>query len=353
MRPDFWVHGVDSATARDRARGCFLAGALGDALGAAVEFFTLPQIQSVYGPAGIQALDRAYGFLGAITDDTQMTLFTAEGLIRAHVRFTLKGICHPPSVVAYAYQRWLHTQGEQAHPNTLELGKGWLLSQGELHHRRAPGATCLSALRDWTPGQEKACNDSKGCGTAMRSAPFGFFEEPMVLAGECSDITHGHIEARTASMAFAHMVHEVLGTYDLAQACRSGAASIDSSTRTFALLEKAYDLANGDVSPVQAIPQLGEGWVAEEALAIGAYCAIKADGDLLNGLRMAVNHSGDSDSTGSICGNLMGAAFGMKIVPEDWLEQLEVREVIDQVAVDMVDVQVSDAESFEERYPGA
>lgn len=353
MRSDFWIHGVDSATARDRARGCLLAGALGDALGAAVEFLTLPQIQRKYGPSGIQTLDRAYGVLGAITDDTQMTLFTAEGLIRAHVRYSLKGICHPPSVVAYAYQRWLVTQGEPAHPNTLELGKGWLLSQKELHHRRAPGMTCLSALRDWTPGHERARNDSKGCGTVMRSAPFGFFQEPMVLAGECSDITHGHIEARTASMAFAHMIHVVLGTYDLAQACRSGTAYIDSGTRAFALLRKAYDLANSDASPVQAIPQLGEGWVAEEALAIGAYCAIKADGDLIEGLRMAVNHSGDSDSTGSICGNLMGAAFGMKIVPKDWLEQLELREVIDQVAKDIIDVQVNGAESFAERYPGA
>ena len=78
---------------------------MGDALGAPVEFMSLAEIRGRFGPDGIQDYSPAYGRIGAITDDTQMTLFTAEGIIRAHNRALNKGICHPPSVVYYAYLR--------------------------------------------------------------------------------------------------------------------------------------------------------------------------------------------------------------------------------------------------------
>lgn len=63
----------------DQVRGSLLGGAVGDALGAAVEFQSLAEIRSRFGPAGILDYAPAFGRLGAITDDTQMTLFTAEG----------------------------------------------------------------------------------------------------------------------------------------------------------------------------------------------------------------------------------------------------------------------------------
>ena len=70
-------------TVRDRYRGCLLGGAVGDALGAGIEFASLADIRRQYGPAGVTGYVPCYGRSGAITDDTQMTLFTAEGLIRA------------------------------------------------------------------------------------------------------------------------------------------------------------------------------------------------------------------------------------------------------------------------------
>jgi ADP-ribosyl-[dinitrogen reductase] hydrolase len=94
-----------------RIRGCLLGGAVGDALGAPVEFLSLAEIRRRFGPDGIRDYAHAYGRLGAITDDTQMTLFTAEGLLRAWVRGTVKGLYHPPGVIHHAYLRWLVTQG--------------------------------------------------------------------------------------------------------------------------------------------------------------------------------------------------------------------------------------------------
>ena len=90
---------IPSAPVRERYQGCLLGGAVGDALGAPVEFMRRSEIIREFGPHGITDLAPAYGKLGAITDDTQMTLFTAEGALRAYVRGTLRGICSPPSVI--------------------------------------------------------------------------------------------------------------------------------------------------------------------------------------------------------------------------------------------------------------
>ena len=79
---------------------------------------------------------------------------------------------------------------------------------------------------------------------------------------------------------------------------------------------------------------LGGGWVAEEALAIGLYCALVAR-DFAHGVLLAVNHGGDSDSTGSIAGNLLGLVQGEKAIPGRWLERLELRDVITEVADDL------------------
>src|SRR5215472_8202011 len=92
---------------REQISGCMLAGAVGDALGGPVEFMSWAEIRRRFGPAGVTAPLSPARF----TDDTQMTLFTVEGLIRGRVRDRSKGICHPPDVVRHAYLRWLHTQG--------------------------------------------------------------------------------------------------------------------------------------------------------------------------------------------------------------------------------------------------
>lgn len=103
-------HESGHPTKLNRYLGCMLGGAVGDALGAPVEFMRISEIRRKYGKSGITDYDTAYGRIGAITDDTQMTLFTAEGLLRAWTRGNTKGICNPPSVVHHAYKRWLHTQ---------------------------------------------------------------------------------------------------------------------------------------------------------------------------------------------------------------------------------------------------
>lgn len=119
-------------------------------------------------------------------------------------------------------------------------------------------------------------------------------------------------------------------------------------------LLRATELVEGRISPDDAIPQLGEGWIAEEAMAIAVYCAIAAP-DFESGVRMAVNIEGDSDSVGAIAGNILGALHGEGVIPKRWLDSLELREVIGEVAEDFLRLPESreeDEERWWSRYPG-
>lgn len=105
---------------------------------------------------------------------------------------------------------------------------------------------------------------------------------------------------------------------------------------TLIALTRARALAQDRLRrPADAIAALGQGWIAEEALAIAVYCALVA-GTLEEGVTLAVNHDGDSDSTGSIAGNILGALLGVDAIPRTWLEPLELRDAIAAMADDLV-----------------
>ncbi|MDT0310411.1 ADP-ribosylglycohydrolase family protein [Streptomyces sp. DSM 44917] len=326
---------------RSRVRGCLLGGAIGDALGAGVEFDSLAAIRERYGPAGVTDYVPAYGRRGAITDDTQMTLFTVDGLIRAHVRRDT-GAWHPPTDVHAAYRRWYVTQREWG-PDERRAQDGWLARQEWLYSRRAPGQACLSGLADATMGTvERPKNpDSKGCGTVMRSAPFGLlvgWEPHLVfqLGVECAAQTHGHPTGILAAGAFAAIIHALVRGDVLDAAVQKALAQLATRPgheETTEALQKALGMVRQGLPSPERVESLGEGWVAEEALAIAVYCALVAE-DMRHGLLLAVNHGGDSDSTGSLCGNLLGALHGETALPAPWLAELEGRATILELADD-------------------
>ncbi|HET8734645.1 MAG TPA: ADP-ribosylglycohydrolase family protein, partial [Anaeromyxobacteraceae bacterium] len=196
---------------RAHFRGCLVGGAVGDALGAAVEFKTWDEIRSEFGPAGLRDYSMCYRRIGAITDDTQMTLFTAEALLRAeHLRHRA-----PAGKVAevawHAYLRWLETQGDVVQRRGIPDEEGWLVRMKDLHARRGPGNTCLSALRKGRMGTpEIPINDGKGCGGVMRVAPVGFAPgHPFRTGCELAAITHGHPTGWLAAGYLAQLVHDV------------------------------------------------------------------------------------------------------------------------------------------------
>ena len=327
----------------ERITGCLLAGAVGDALGAPVEFQSWVEIGETFGPDGVTDLGQAARF----TDDTQMTLFTAEGLIRARVRGRSKGICHPPSVVRHAYLRWLYTQGVPWPQAGAEFAvghprpDGWLASEPLLHRQMAPGNTCLSELHAGGSGTiSRPANDSKGCGAVMRTAPVGFcyptLSETWDAACDIAAITHGHPDGIHPAGVLAVTIRLLADSEQLARGLERAAAFAPAGSDTQRAVGRAIDLAATRMpDPVTLNQQLGQGWTGEEALAIAACCALAAPTPGA-ALLAAVNHSGDSDSTGSITGNLVGAAHGPQAIPGGWPGALDGAEIVTRVAIDLV-----------------
>ncbi len=331
---------------RSRVRGCLLGGAIGDALGAGIEFDSLEKIRAAHGPLGVTDYVPAYGRRGAVTDDTQMTLFTVDGLIRAHLRRDSGG-WHPPTDVHLAYLRWADTQRDWG-PDERRTDLGWLGREEWLYAQRAPGSACLSGLSGPDAARLGTLDapknpHSKGCGTVMRAAPFGLlmgWEPALVfqLAIECSVLTHGHPTGYLSAGSLAVIVHTVVRGGTLEEGVQSALtllAERPGHEETSAALRAALDAVRAGEPSAQRVAALGEGWVAEEALAIGVYCALVAE-DVRSGLLLAVNHSGDSDSTGTVCGSLLGALHGETALPAGWLADLEGRGTILQLADDLV-----------------
>ncbi|MBE9374551.1 type VII secretion system-associated protein [Saccharopolyspora sp. HNM0983] len=352
-----------------RVLGLLLGGAVGDALGYPVEDASLEQIRAEHGPDGVTGPTGPHP--GSISDETQMTLFTLDGLIRANIRRRLHGENEPGAQVQQAYQRWLHTQGfdwrDSGGPLAGAQPDGWLIRQKGLFVRRAPGTTCIQALHGYAAGTPRASfsnrlNESKGCGGVMRAAPAGLW------SGDCAEVfqvgaltavlTHGHPSGYLPAGALAVLVHQLLADRSLPEAVDRALTELsewDGHEETSTALRQAIDLATaGTPTPEQIQERLGVGGYGEQALAIAVCAALTHPESFADAVLLAANHSGDSDSSAAICGNIMGAAHTSAAIPADWRAGLELHEVIEQLALDAVrefGPEPPDDAEWLERYP--
>lgn len=336
---------------QDRFRGCLIGGAAGDALGYAVEFLDEEFIFRKYGGEGIRAYALSDG-KALISDDTQMTLFTAAGLLAAKTRTRIRGIPEPyGKQIRKAYLNWLETQ-EGKFPIPENHRYSFLGNVPELFSCRAPGNACLAALHAGGAGTpEEPINQSKGCGGVMRVAPIGLYfsdrgediRDICRLGAEAAAMTHGHVLGWMPAAALVQIVYEISQNDETIERAVLHAIGTledmwpDTEDRRLltGLLREAVDLAGQDVDDLDAIHELGEGWVAEETLAIAVYCAVKYPEDIDSALVAAVNHEGDSDSTGAVAGNIVGAHVGLSGIPSKYTETLEMRDLILEIADDL------------------
>ena len=335
----------------DKFRGCLIGGAAGDALGYAVEFLREEQIFSKYGDKGIAEYSLKNG-VAQISDDTQMTLFTANGLLFGTTRGMIRGIMGSyESYIQIMYQCWYKTQTE-SYPINEDYLYSWLLNVPELFSRRAPGMTCLAAIELGANGStSEPINNSKGCGGLMRVAPIGLyfcdkgrsFERTDMIGAEAAALTHGHDLGYIPAAALVHIIRSIVekGTtikeaVDDAiltmQTLFPKAAHIADFTD---IMQKAVMLASTEKSDLAAIHQLGEGWVAEETLGIAVYCSLKYQDDFDKAIRASVNHNGDSDSTGAVTGNILGAYIGYDAIPAKYKKNLELHDLTLEIADDL------------------
>ncbi|QCU78393.1 ADP-ribosylglycohydrolase family protein [Citricoccus sp. SGAir0253] len=344
-----------------RVLGLLAGGAAGDALGYTVEFSSLEQIRAEHGEGGLAhpaqlAAVRAGGTV-PVSDDTQMTLFVLDGLLE-WIEWANEGsMADPAACVWLSCLRWYRTQAGQVPEGAPEPPSRWLDARPELHVQRAPGDACLSGLAQRDMGlPEKPHNpDAKGCGTVMRSAPYGMVpgledEHVVGLARQGAVLTHGHPAAWTAAAAHGLVVSRLMAGHGLVPAVAHALewlGTVPDDGGTARALSAALELARSAAGsagrpaplPTTLPAELGEGWVAEEALALAVYAALATapardegdDGDEGDGagpaataepathfraaIALAVNHGGDSDSTASLAGQLLGARYGLDVFP--------------------------------------
>lgn len=288
----------------EQVLGMLYGLALGDALGAPVEFWELKGIRERYGPAGIQDLPDPALF----TDDTQLTLAVAEALVAA-------GHQDLGAIMEAMTQQFI----------------AWLHSQENPDNVRSPGGACLYGARQleagipwWKSGKP----NSKGCGAAMRVAPIGYLYQhdlPKLrqVAASSALATHHHPAAQVATVAAALLVklaldrlppEEFLPTLEL-----ETHGQVQDFDRAMERLEQALEME----SPDAALAHIGDGWVAEEAVLAALYCFLTSPDDFLATIRRGANTQGDSDSIASIAGGISGAYLGIHALPPDWVQRLE------------------------------
>ncbi len=285
--------------------------ALGDALGRPLEFLSVEEIRARHGPKGLVDPE---GRLET-TDDTGMAVAVAEALAAAGT----EGPDELMVAVTREFVRW----GREVRPE------------------HSPGPTCLEAtarLEAGVPWMRSGLSWSKGSGAVMRAAPVGFYfaRHPVLLremSRQIARVTHGHPTAEAAAVAVATLVREALR----GSPPESWVASVLRATSGLAdgeIVEALRAAIPAAAMPdeVAAMESLGQGWVSEEAAAMGISAVLRHPDDFAAAVRCAVNHGGDSDTVGAIAGAISGARLGEEGLLDRWLGRLEGIEALERVA---------------------
>ena len=295
----------------EKAIGCMLTSAYGDSLGFAVEFMDLLHIRKMYGFRGITNLQPALGFpYPVISDDTQMAEWTGVGLVSAD---DLSNDELLRAWLWWAYLSWYERQITNSNES------------------RAPGSTCMSALSRRVMGlRDKPINDSAGCGGIMRAHPIGIVfannpEKAFEVGIDSAALTHSSPDGFIPAGVLACLVAHLMSGKNLSDSFKGMMEILNSYPQNLitgtkkALYYALVAPVAGDHSLIidkrvgrvgGTLGKSGGGWLGHDALAIAIYAIRCAPMNVLEALRISVNHSGDSDSTGAITGALMGALHG-------------------------------------------
>jgi ADP-ribosyl-[dinitrogen reductase] hydrolase len=320
------------AQAASRRRGCLIGLAVGDAFGAPVEFETRAAILTRFPPDGIRELAPWGGRpAGTFTDDTQMSVATARGALdwRAATAWRRGAVADLHALEAALWRRYLE----------------WYAS-GDWEGR-APGDTCMASLASGRPGsaRDEVRNGSKGCGGVMRVAPLGLMglgAQAFAAGAGAAALTHGHLTSDLSSGFLALLIDGLLDALDLDEAAVRARAHLVAQagcTETLAAVDAAVRGAASTEDPYAVISRIGaadsegpggrgKGWVAEEALGIALFSALRCRDDYREAVHTAATITGDSDSTASIAGAIVGAFHGLDAVPAAWAERVEDGDVL-------------------------
>ena len=276
-----------------RFEGAMLGVAVGDALGAPLEFMTAEQIQAKHGTVRDMI---GGGWLnvepGEVTDDTHMTLAVAKGIIKCPD--------DPVPAIGKYFFDWYDTKPK-------DIGNTCAASL-----RRAQAVKAQTA-DDWYGCAEYAHTASSGQtagnGALMRTvypALYYMPDEAQQRAAEIARMTHRHDDSTAAVMCYTAAIAEI--------------ADADENTGT----DRAKAVIERRMQPIRECskhdPAPPSGYVIDSAV-----CAANAIRDTENfedALVYAVNLGGDADTIGAITGGLAGAVYGAAAIPLCWINAL-------------------------------
>ena len=287
---------IEDAT--DRARGALLGLAVGDALGAPVEFCQRGRFEPL---TGLRTGGKFQMQLGEWTDDTAMALCLADSLLACNGFDALDQM--------ERYWRW----GNEGYNSTRDRAFG-------------VGKTVAKAmarfLKTTEPFSGSTDPKSAGNGSIMRLAPVVMFylndrERAIYFASESSLTTHQATEAIEACQLLAHVlltcIHRRKDKTNLFDALETS----PSSPALKSIVERRY-MTKSEAEI------FGSGYVVESLEA--ALWAFETTDSFANAVLAAANLGDDSDTTAAVCGQIAGAYYGYSGIPDDWLQVLFERE---------------------------
>lgn len=335
---------------RQKARGCLLGLAVGDAMGHTVDGKTLEEIREDYGPNGLLGYDLVNGYAD-VTSYTQLAAFSANGLLIGLTHLRLRGRMAPPiRYIAIATREWSRSQ----HFCTQERDHCWLSTVPEMKRRYCMDTRMLDALsreRLGTPEEPLYPSNHPGALTevvpvALLARELAFPQEKLDrLGAEAVALTHGDPEAFLSGAVLTHLLcavvetgkmpteEELLQTIDAIQL--EFGRTYAQTTKIWELLQLALSLAqSGDVTQLEAMQTLGCRSAAE-VLAGAVYAVLTSGADFDTAMITAVNHSGRSAAVAAITGCIMGTVLGSEALPDFYLECLEPTQALMELADDL------------------
>ena len=300
---------------KDHFRGCLLGGATGDTKG-----------------YGVREDGKAL-----ISDNTQLSIFTVDGMIWADSRAKRRGVYAYTPCLFYSYQKWYYTQtgglADKAYSFILE---GEVLKNDELFARRGEGVTSLNALGSSIENSygtiENRINNLNRPGCVIRTAPIGlyFSNDPNMafhIGCESAALTHGHTQAIMSAGYMSALIAFLAQGKSMEEATKGALGELMESELSdhlpSELINRAIDLAKTEKKPRKAIEALGEGWIAPETAAIATYLAFRFENDFEAAIDAATDFNGNTDSVAPATGNIVGCIVGSLEIPAAWILEME------------------------------
>ena len=291
----------------NKLRGCLLGLAIGDALGASVEFMPPGTFEPLTGfrRGGRFNLDP-----GQWTDDTSMALCLAESLIEC------KGF--DPKDQMDRYMKWLKD--------------GYLSSTGECFDI---GNTCFRSLTNYRfsgePFSGPTSERSAGNGSLMRLASIPMFycdqpEKAIYYAGESSRTTHGAREAIDACRYYSGLIIGALQEVSRDELLSPLYSPVPGIWEEHPIAPAIEEVAKGSFRGKEPPEIIGSGYVVK-SMEAALWAFYKTD-SFREGVLLAVNLGNDADTTGAIYGQLAGAYYGLESIPEEWIQAVHARDMI-------------------------